>query len=1454
MIDRIIAYSIKNKLVIGLLMLLLIAWGSVSLSNLPIDAVPDITNNQAQIITASPSLAAQDIERLVTFPVEQTMATIPGIEEIRSFSRFGLSVVTIVFKDGIDIYWAREQISQRLAQAQSQIPAGTGTPELAPVTTGLGEIFQYVIHTKPGYEKQFDATELRTIQDWIVRRQLLGTEGVADVSSFGGYLKQYEIAVDPDKLRSANITIDQIFTALERNNQNTGGAYIDKNPNAYFIRSQGLVSGKEDIENILVQTNATGNPVLLRNVATVQIGHAIRYGAMTRNNEGEVVGAVVMMLKGANSSKVIKNVKERIAQIEKTLPEGVVIEPYLDRTKLVNNAIGTVSKNLAEGALIVIFVLVLMLGNMRAGLIVASVIPLAMLFAVGMMQLFGVSGNLMSLGAIDFGLIVDGAVIIVEATMHHLGVRTLQRKLTQAEMDDEVYQSAKKIRNSAAFGEIIILIVYLPILALVGIEGKMFRPMAQTVSFAILGAFLLSLTYVPMISALFLSKKISHKRTVSDKLMDFFQRVYKPAIRFSLKKKALIISIALIAFAGSLLLFANMGGEFIPSLDEGDFAVETRVLTGSSLNHTADMAQKASAILKAKFPEVNDVIGKIGSSEIPTDPMPIEACDLIIMLKDKDEWTSATTRDELAEKMAKELEVLPGVTFGFQQPIQMRFNELMTGARQDVVIKIYGENLDLLADYAQQTGKLVGKVDGAVDVYIENATGLQQVIVNINREKIAQYGLDVETVNRILRTGFAGEIAGKVFEGERRFDMVVRLDRDNRESINDIKSLYIPAPNGQNIPLEQVADIDFVSGPNQIQRDDAKRRIVIGFNVRGRDVQSIVEEVKTKMETQIKFAPGYFATYGGTFKNLEEARARLSIAVPVALVLIFVLLYFTFQSISQGLLIFTAIPFSAIGGILALWLRDMPFSISAGVGFIALFGVAVLNGIVLIGEFNRLKKDGHKNLHGIVLRGTAIRLRPVIMTAMVASLGFLPMAISNSSGAEVQRPLATVVIGGLITATLLTLLVLPVLYTFFERFNKTKTKRAPVVGVACIAFLLFPVISNAQTTPITLDNAINMALTNNLGIVAAQQDIEHQRLLKQTSTDIGKTNVNFLLGQYNSINKDNSYSINQAIPFPTVLAKRSQLANEQIKSSRLQLAVNQNDILLLVKQTWFGLLFLKEKQRLLIEQDSIYTAFAFSATARYNAGEANLLEKTTADAKQGLVQNSIKQNQAEINKLYIQLKTIVNTTDSLVIAPTDYTPKQINIPADSGQLANNPALQWWQQQQAIAAKQKQVEVAQTLPDFSVGYFSQTLIGTQDIGGKPVYFGSDKRFTGLQLGVSIPLWYRPQAAKIKAAQVQKEITETQYHQAEVGLQGQFNQALQEVIKTQTTLTYYNSSAVPNANLILSQAKKAWQSGEIEYIEYLQSLATALDIKQAALQAIDDYNQAVITIEYLVGNKK
>lgn len=1038
MFQKLIHFSITHKLVIGILTVVLIAWGSYSLSRLPFDSTPDITNNQVQVITTAPSLGAQEVEQYITTPVEMALANIPKIIERRSISRSGLSVITLVFKDNADIYWAREQVNQALKEAEESLPAGKANIGMAPITTGLGEIYHYTVRAKEGYEDRYSLSDIRTIQDWVVRKQLSGTEGVAEVSGWGGFVKQYEVAVDDKRLLGAGLTIPEVYAALAANNENTGGSYIEKNSNQYFIRGIGLVNSLADIEKIPVKT-VNGTPILIRDIADVRFGHATRYGAVTRNGEGEVVAGISLMLKGENFQEVSKNVKKRIAEIQKTLPEGIVIEPFIDRTQLVDRVTGTITKNLLEGGLIVVFILVLFLGNLRAGLVVASVIPLSMLFAFGMMKTFGVSGNLMSLGAIDFGLIVDGAVIIVEAVCHHIAVsknRYNGAPLTQAQMDEEVYYSASKIRNSAAFGEIIIMIVYLPLLTLGGIEGKLFKPMAMTIFFAILGAFLLSLTYVPMASALFLSKKSVHKPNLSDRMMAKLHKWYRPVLTACLDHRKTLIGAMAAMFAVSLWVFGRLGGEFIPNLEEGDFAVEISMAQGTSLSQMVKSTTLAEKILKEQFPEVRQAVTRIGSAEIPTDPMPVERADMLISLLPKKEWTSARTKDELMEKMDEALSVIPGMEAEMSQPIQMRNNELITGIKQDVAIKIYGNDLTVLSEAARKAASLIKDVKGVGEPYVEKVHGLPQIQVDYDRDRMARLGIDIATANDVLETAFAGKVAGDVFEEDRRFDLVLRMDDSMRDDIEAVKRLQVPLPGGGSIPLEQIASVSFKDAPAQVTHDEGQRRIYVGFNVRGRDIQSTVDEIQDILDREFKLPPGYHYTYGGQFQNLKEATGRLAIAVPLALVLILCLLFATLRNLRETLFVFSAIPLSLIGGIFALWLRGMPFSISAGVGFIALFGVAVLNGIVLVGQFNTFEREGMKDVRERVVRGCELRLRPVIMTALVASLGFLPMALSHSDGAEVQRPLATVVIGGLLTATILTLMVLPAIYETFTKRNK----------------------------------------------------------------------------------------------------------------------------------------------------------------------------------------------------------------------------------------------------------------------------------------------------------------------------------------------------------------------------------------------------------------------------------
>lgn len=1010
-----------------------IAWGLYSFSKLSIDALPDVTNNQVQVITNSPNLATQEVEQFITYPLEMEFKALQGLTELRSTSRSGLSVITIVFNDNVPVSIARQLVTEKIKIAEEKIPKDYGVPELIPPTTGLGEIYQYVVVSKKGYEDKYTAMDLRTIQDWIIKRQLLGTPGVVDVSSFGGKLKQYEVSVKPERLAAMNLTLAEVFTALQKNNSNTGGSYIDKGPNIYFIRGEGIIQNLDDINNIVVR-NTNGIPVLIKDIATVQFGFAPRYGAMTRNGNGETVGAVVLMQKGENAVRVIENVKDRIKSIEKSLPEGLAIDVFVDRTKLIDRTISTVSTNLLEGALIVIFVLILFLGNLRAGLIVASVIPLAMLFAVSMMNLFGVSANLMSMGALDFGLIVDGAVIIVEATLYQLAMSNKQlpvaNYLTQEQMDETVKGVSTKIMSSAVFGQIIILIVYIPIFALRGIEGKMFMPMAQTVSFAIIGALILSVTYVPLMSSLFLNKNIAAKETFTDRGMQWLIKKYQPFLQRIIKYRIAFLLFAFCLFVASLFVFNSLGGEFIPELDEGDFAMNYTIRQGSSLPQTMETGTQLEKIAR-QFPEVTEAVSKIGTSEVPTDPMPIESADLIMVLKDKKEWTTAKDKDALAEKMNEKMSVIPGVNLSFEQPIQMRFNELIAGVKSDIAIKIFGSDLDKLFTKANEAAKLVGNIPGLTDIKVEQTVGMPQLVVKYNRNKIAQYGLNISDVNAALNTAYAGGYAGVVYEGERKFDLVVRIPKDSSTDADALKGLLIPTPNGKQIPLSEIADVNFVASPAQISREDAERRIVIEANVRGRDVESVVKDIQQTLNEKLQLPEGYYITYGGQFQNLQEAKSRLQIAVPVAMLLIFFLLFVTFRSVKESLIIFSAIPLAAIGGVIALWIRGMNFSISAGIGFIALFGVAVLNGIVLISYYNRLRDEGEEDIIKRIMKGSAARLRPVLATAAVASLGFIPMALSTSAGAEVQKPLATVVIGGLISSTLLTLFVLPVLYSLF---------------------------------------------------------------------------------------------------------------------------------------------------------------------------------------------------------------------------------------------------------------------------------------------------------------------------------------------------------------------------------------------------------------------------------------
>lgn len=1440
MLNRIIRYSIDHKLIVGILTLLFVLWGVWSFGRLPIDAVPDITNNQVQIITTTPSLASQEVEQLVTFPIEQSLSNLPRLEEIRSISRFGLSVVTVVFNEGVDVYFARQLIGERIAEAVEQMPQGVGTPELAPVSTGLGEVYQYVLRPRPEVEGKYSLEELRTMQDWIVARQLNGTPGVAEVNSFGGKVKQYEVAVDPNRLRALGIGIRDIFEALEQNNQNTGGAYIDKRPNAYFIRGIGMATSLEDIGNISIKHTEEGQQLLIRDVARVQIGHAVRYGALTVDGERETVGGIVMMLKGENSAEVVQRIKAKLHSVRQALPDDVEIVPFLDRTELVDRTIATVRANLIEGALIVILVLVLFLGNLRAGLIVASAIPLSMLFALGMMHLFGLSANLMSLGAIDFGLIVDGSVIVVEATLHHIAQNGLSRKRTQREMDEEVYASTKRIRGSATFGEIIILIVYIPILTLVGVEGKMFAPMAMTVSFAIIGALILSLTYIPMMCALFLDKRERIKPSFADRMMARLGQWYAPLLERAIRLKYWLIGAVILLFGVSTLLFGSLGGEFIPQLQEGDFAYHCILPQGTSLSQSIETSMQASRIMKS-FPEVRMVVGKTGSAEVPTDPMPPEATDVMVILQPKSEWPDPSkTYDKLGEEISKALEVIPGVFFEKNQPIQMRFNELMTGIRQDVAVKIFGENLDSLARYANLVGSIISSVEGVTEPQVERIQGLPQINVHYDRLRLATYGITIEMANEALSTAFAGQVAGQVFENERRFDLVVRLDSTFRTDIEDVRNLPIPSHDGLLIPLSQLAEISYKPGPAQISREEGRRRIVVGFNVVGRDVQTVVQDIRARLD-DIKLPMGYYLTYGGQFENLQKASRRLMFAVPASLFLIFVLLYLTFGSVRWATLIFTAIPMSAIGGVWALWFRDMPFSISAGIGFIALFGVAVLNGIVLISTFNELERAGVDLLER-VRRGTRERLRPVLMTAAVASIGFLPMALSTGAGAEVQRPLATVVIGGLISATFLTLFVLPLLYMLFSRTLVSKNRG--VALAVLLALLLLPHRTEAQT-PIpylaSVQEVLDLAMRYNEQIRSERLILEATKALRPTIYTLPRLEVKAEYGMRGELLGGLNLEVVQSLPFPSVFgAKRAVQLAEEIHQEH-QMTTSIRDVLQEVRSSYAAAIYLQGQLEQYKMLDSIYADLVRLSRVHIESGARSPVELNTILAKQGKTKQDLLEARDNLDEAITQLHSLVGTVNFALDPDLAYTVLPVPDLTLTDSLDGHPELASLEAESRTIRQQRRLELHESLPELMVGYLSERSSASE----------LSVRGEALILGLTVPLVWGSNRARLRSLRLKEDALSLARSQRLRQLQALRSRTLTEYKIREQMHRYYHTEAVPLADKNLSAARMAFASGEISYLEYLYAVETSAEIHLSALKSVYELNTAIIQL-YLFEN--
>lgn len=1442
MIDKIIAFSVRNKLIIGLLTLALIGAGIWSMTKVPIDAVPDITNNQVQVITQAPNLGTEDIEQFVTYPVEVSMANLPGVTEIRSVSRFGLSVVTIVFEDDMGTYLPRQLVSEKLRAVEEEIPEGFGNPSMGPISTGLGEIYQYTLQVDEAYEDQYSATDLRTMQDWIVRRQMAMVPGVVEVNAFGGKIKQYEVAVDPDELRAIDLTITDVFEALQRNNQNTGGAYIEKGHKANFIRGEGLARSLDDLRNIVVKT-IDGIPIRIKDVATVQYGSAVRYGAFTKDGKGEAVGGMILMLKGANSNEVIEDVKDRMAQIRESLPEGVNIEPFLDRSELIAETTSTVTGNLLEGALIVIFVLVFLLGNWRGGLIVASTIPLALLFAFILMHLFDVWANLMSLGAIDFGIIVDGAVIIVEGTVFFLvqkmGVG--KKQIKQQERDETTIKASSKMMNSAFFGQLIILIVFLPILFLEGVEGKMFKPMALTFMFAMIGAMVLCLTYIPMISALFIRTKPKEKKSWGDRIVEWLEQKYERALGGTLRKAGVVIGSAVVLLALAVFTFMRMGGEFIPQLDEGDIAFHIILKPGSSLSESIQTSSKIEAIILEEFPEVEHAMTRFGVAEVPTDPMPMDIGDCFLILKPKDEWVSAESKEELIAKIKEAVSIVPGVNYEFTQPIEMRFNELLTGVREDIAVKLYGEDLQVLADKAEEMGRIISSVEGVGDMRVEATSGLPQMTVKYSRADLAQYGLNINDVNQVIQSAFAGGKAGVIFEGEKRFDLVVRLDSANRSNIDDLKNLYINTPTGAQIPLNEVAQISYEPGPMQISRDNTNRRTYVGVNVRGRDVKSLVEEIQQKLNEQFELPAGYYIRYGGAFENLERATSRLQIVVPIALALIFILIFFALRSFKQSIMIYMAIPLAAIGGVFSLWLRDMPFSISAGVGFIVLFGVAVLNGLVLISGWNELKEEGETNLGERIRKGAKRRVRPILLTALTDILGFLPMAISSSAGAEVQRPLATVVIGGLITSTLLTLFVLPILYRWTEQksFKPKGTSLATVLIL--VIFIGFPASSamaqgNSSIPEISMEEAVSRAIASYPKLRVARLEVEQKESLKKTAWDLGNTKV-FTGGEEIGTDGTGVYTTigvqQQQIDIfgiaPKLKARKKQVALAQTALDLSELELRQQ-----VKDAYAEAWIARQNYELYQRLDSIYQDFERGARLRYEVEETSKLAYLAASNQ--VKQMTLQKEQAAFDyqtALYKLNLWLVSDTVFRVRASRPEIWEEPLLAPDS--LSSHPKLRMAIGELEVADSERKAANADFLPKLNAQY------GIQEVGGQSGFYQ-------YQVGLSIPLFFMQEQGRAQAARIEREIAEQNLRQTQFELEAEYLSLLQEYEKWRASWLFYENEALPLALEQREGAILAYNEGGIDYVSFIQNLKESLQVEVKAREALQEYLQARFRLEY------
>ncbi len=1452
MLNRIIRASIRNKLIVILMTAFFVGFGIYAILQIPLGAVPDVTNNQVQVITTSTSLSTQDVEQFITYPVELEMSNLPGVTEIRSISKFGLSVVTIVFEERMGTYLPRQLIEEKIKNAASNIPEGFGTPAMGPISTGLGEIYQYILDTRPGYEERYSIMELRTIQDWIVKRQLSGIPGVVEVNTWGGYLKQYEVAINPQRIRALGISLLEVFDAIEANNSIAGGAYIERQNQSFFIRGDGLVGSLEDMEQIVV-ANQGGVPILVRDIAEVRFGSANRFGAITANGEGEKVMGQIMMLKDANSNKVIEAVKARVAEVQESLPEGVFINPVIERSELIGKTSHTVLENLLFGCLIVLVTVVILLGNLRSGLVIASIIPLSLLFTISMMYLFGIDANLMSLGALDFGIIIDGAVIIVEfiavkMTLKRSELAVERGEQKQALMDRITFDGASKMINSAIFGQVIILIVFIPVLSLSGVEGKMFRPMALSFSFALLGAMFFGLTWLPVASALFLRPEGKKEFFVTRFVMKVLYRSYDPVIRWSYDRKWVIFSLAAASLVATGVIFSRMGGEFVPTLDEGDFVIQPVLKTGTSLSRTVELTTRMEQILIDEFPEVDQIVCRIGAAEVPTDPMSMEEIDMIIKLRPKEEWVSAESKEELANRFKEALSVLPGIDYEFTQPIEMRFNELITGVRADLAIKIFGEDLETLADLAQEVRSLITGVPGAADVILEKTEGLPQMSVRYLRSKVAYYGLSVGELNRYLSMAFGGAVAGSVFEGEKKFDLVVRLLPGYRNDIEHIRNLPVALAGGEQIPLQELADIQYTTGPAKISRDDTRRRVVVSVNVRNRDLESVVNDIQAILDEHLDLPSGYSVDYGGQFENLRNASRRLKVAVPIALLLIFVFLHFAFSSIKEAALIFTAVPLSVVGGVFLLWIRGMPFSISAGIGFIALFGVAVLNGIVLIEHLKELKKQGITDMRQRILKGTRERLRPVLLTASAAALGFLPMAVSTSAGAEVQRPLATVVIGGLVTSTLLTMLALPLLYAIVDEIKGIRIwppKLLREKSTLLLLLLLVPGLALSQSEEggdpamgeLTLAGAIEMAHRNNRELQAYRLKAEESRVMIPGAFAIDKTTVYYNYDENNVAENDHPIGViggEQRFDFPAVYFSQREANSHAYEMALDQVEFKERELTREVSRAWFRVVYLQSRQQLYARIDSIYRRYALAADLSFEQGEITYLEQLNARSAHQRIQLNMNQLNHDIRIATGGLSALLHT-DSLFTVPAEPMPLLVASPDSVDAL---PSYRYLQNEALKQDAELRVERQRLLPDLTLGYFN----GTNRFEGA-------RHYQGFEVGVGIPLFFSDQRAKIKAKGYSLQVNARMQEFYARKYRERVDELMTRLEQYGEELAYYLEHGQGLSAELSRSAMLGYQEGEIDFYQFVLSMDQAIQMELNHLEALYGYNETVLEINYL-----